>query len=51
MTAASPRRRPLPYPRELRDRLPLPRWIGALAVGRTIGFLPWIVYLGFTLPS
>jgi hypothetical protein len=33
------------------DRLPLPRWIGALAVGSVVGFLPWLVYLGFTLPS
>ncbi|MFN2561867.1 MAG: hypothetical protein ABR571_11295 [Jatrophihabitans sp.] len=33
------------------DRLPLPRWIGALAVGSLVGFLPWLVYLGFTLPS
>jgi hypothetical protein len=33
------------------DRLPLPRWIGALAVGSVIGFIPWLVYLGFTLPS
>lgn len=33
------------------DRLPLPRWIGPLAVGSVVGFLPWIVYLGFTLPA
>jgi hypothetical protein len=33
------------------DRLPLPRWIGPLAVGSVIGFLPWIVYLAFTLPE
>ncbi len=33
------------------DSLPLPRWIGALAVGSVVGFLPWIVYLGFTLPA
>jgi hypothetical protein len=33
------------------DRLPLPRWIGPLAVGSVVGFLPWIVYLGFTLPQ
>jgi hypothetical protein len=53
------RRRPLPFPREERhgpaarhvDRLPLPRWIGALAIGSVVGFLPWIVYLGFTLPA
>jgi hypothetical protein len=46
--AAGPRR-PLPYPR--RADLPLPRWIGPLAVGSIVGFLPWIVYLGFTLPA
>src|SRR5438309_958244 len=33
------------------ERLPLPRWIGALAVGSVVGFLPWLVYLGFTLPA
>jgi hypothetical protein len=44
-----PPRRPLPYPRH--DGLPLPRWVGALAVGSVVGFLPWIVYLGFTLPA
>jgi hypothetical protein len=33
------------------DRLHLPRWVGPLAVGSLIGFLPWIVYLGFTLPQ
>jgi hypothetical protein len=33
------------------DRLPLPRWIGPLAVGSVVGFLPWIIYLGFTLPA
>lgn len=43
------RRRPLPYPR--RESLPLPRWIGTLAVGSIVGFLPWIVYLGLTLPQ
>jgi hypothetical protein len=47
-----PRPRPLPYPRDRRaDRLPLPRWVGPLAVGSVVGFLPWIVYLGFTLPE
>jgi hypothetical protein len=45
-----PRRRPLPYPRSA-DQLPLPRWIGPLAIGSIVGFLPWIVYLGFTLPA
>lgn len=33
------------------DRLHLPRWVGPLAVGSLVGFLPWIVYLGFTLPQ
>jgi hypothetical protein len=33
------------------DRLTLPRWVGPLAVGSLVGFLPWIVYLGFTLPQ
>jgi hypothetical protein len=33
------------------DRLPLPRWIGPLAIGSLAGFLPWIVYLGLTLPQ
>jgi hypothetical protein len=33
------------------DRLPLPRWIGPLAIGTIVGFLPWIVYLGLTLPE
>lgn len=33
------------------DLLPLPRWIGALAIGSVVGFIPWLVYLGFTLPS
>lgn len=52
------RPRPLPYPREQptsasrgAERLPLPRWIGTLAIGSIVGFLPWIVYLGFTLPT
>ena len=53
-SAARRRPRPLPYPRRgpaEAARLPLPRWIGALAVGSIVGFLPWIVYLGFTLPA
>jgi hypothetical protein len=33
------------------DRLPLPRWIGPLALGSLAGFLPWIIYLGLTLPQ
>jgi hypothetical protein len=53
--SSAQRPRPLPYPREERprpiDRLPLPRWIAPLAIGSIVGFLPWIVYLGFTLPE
>lgn len=30
--------------------LPLPRWLGPLAVCCLIAMLPWIVYLGMTLP-
>jgi hypothetical protein len=30
--------------------LPLPRWLGPLAICCLVGFLPWIVYLGLTLP-
>jgi hypothetical protein len=30
--------------------LPLPRWLGPLALCCLIGMLPWIVYLGMTLP-
>jgi hypothetical protein len=33
------------------DRLALPRWIAPLAVASLLGFLSWIVYLGFTLPE
>lgn len=29
----------------------LPRWIGALAICILIGFAPWIVYLGMTIPA
>ena len=31
--------------------LPLPRWLGPLAVGCAIGIIPWIVYLALTLPA
>ncbi|MEP7179122.1 MAG: hypothetical protein ABI775_08545 [Pseudonocardiales bacterium] len=31
--------------------LPLPRWLGPLAVCCAIGFIPWIVYLALTLPA
>jgi hypothetical protein len=30
--------------------LPLPRWLGPLAVCCVVAMLPWIVYLGMTLP-
>jgi hypothetical protein len=47
------RRRPLPYPRHDPDfdRIHLPRWVGPLAIGSLVGFLPWIIYLGLTLPE
>lgn len=31
-------------------QLALPRWLGPLAICCVVGFLPWIVYLGLTLP-
>lgn len=34
-----------------RQALDLPRWLGPLAVCCVLGFLPWIVYLGLTLPQ
>lgn len=34
-----------------RPALPLPRWLGPFAVCGVIGMLPWIVYLGVTLPG
>jgi hypothetical protein len=34
-----------------RPAIPLPRWLGPLAVCGVIGMVPWIVYLGFTLPG
>jgi hypothetical protein len=34
-----------------RPQLPLPRWLGPLAVCCTVGIVPWIVYLGLTLPD
>ena len=39
------------HPDRRPDRLPLPRWVAMLAIGSVVGFLPWIVYLGFTLPA
>jgi hypothetical protein len=34
-----------------RQKMPLPRWLGPLAVCCLIGMLPWIVYLALTLPA
>jgi hypothetical protein len=34
-----------------RPLLPLPRWLGPLAVCCVIGIIPWIVYLALTLPD
>lgn len=34
-----------------RPSLPLPRWLGPLAVSCVIGFIPWIVFLALTLPG
>jgi hypothetical protein len=31
--------------------LPLPRWLGPLAVCCAVGIIPWIVYLAMTLPE
>jgi hypothetical protein len=31
--------------------VPLPRWLGPLAVCCAIGIIPWIVYLAMTLPA
>jgi hypothetical protein len=31
--------------------LPLPRWLGPLAVCCAVGIIPWIVYLAMTLPD
>jgi hypothetical protein len=31
--------------------MPTPRWLAPLALVGLAGFVPWIVYLGFTLPS
>jgi hypothetical protein len=31
--------------------LPLPRWLGPLAVACAVGIIPWIVYLAMTLPE
>lgn len=36
-------------PKEL--TLPLPRWLGPLAICCAIGIIPWIIYLSMTLPQ
>jgi hypothetical protein len=34
-----------------RQLVHMPRWLGFLAVSSIIGMTPWVVYLGFTLPT
>jgi hypothetical protein len=34
----------------VRESLPLPRWLGPLAIVCVLGLIPWIVYLAFNLP-
>lgn len=34
-----------------RPSLPLPRWLGPLAVACAVLLVPWMVFLGLTLPS
>ena len=34
-----------------RQAIPLPKWLGPLAVSCVVGLLPWIVYLSFTIPQ
>jgi hypothetical protein len=34
-----------------RQAIPLPRWLGPLALCCLIGMLPWIVFLAFTIPQ
>lgn len=34
-----------------RQTMPLPRWLGPLAICCLVGMLPWIVYLALTLPE
>jgi hypothetical protein len=33
------------------QRLSLPRWLAPLAICAIVGMLPWIIYLGLTLPG
>jgi hypothetical protein len=34
-----------------RQKMPLPRWLGPLAVCCLVGMLPWIIYLALTIPA
>ncbi|MGN6607654.1 MAG: hypothetical protein ACTHMS_11685 [Jatrophihabitans sp.] len=34
-----------------RQHVHAPRWLAPLAVSALVGMIPWLVYLGFTLPS
>jgi hypothetical protein len=34
-----------------RPQLPLPRWLGPLALSCVVGIIPWIIYLAVTLPG
>jgi hypothetical protein len=34
-----------------RQKLALPRWLAPLAICAIVGMLPWIIYLGLTLPG
>jgi hypothetical protein len=40
-----------PSPAAVRESLPLPRWVGPLAIVCALGLVPWIVYLAFNLPQ
>jgi hypothetical protein len=35
----------------VRESLPLPRWVGPLAIVCVIGLIPWIVFLALSLPD
>ena len=34
-----------------RQLVRVPRWVGFLAVSAIVGMTPWVIYLGFTLPT
>ena len=34
-----------------KQAIPLPRWLGPLALCCLIGMLPWIIFLAFTIPQ